>query len=165
MNLKALFAMYASLNILSVEEKSENLIEFYNLDKNKDGKIDFGELVESLENTFGMDYETARANVSKIFEQTNKSQENYIEFNEYVIATTLMRKEVCEKTLRRIFDELDSNRDQVISLEELSRSIEGVNLRALLEDAGKEELTFGDFRRMMMELYEQEQLVRMNSAA
>ena len=45
MNLKALFGMYASLNILSVEEKTENLIEFYNLDKNKDGKIDFNELV------------------------------------------------------------------------------------------------------------------------
>ena len=28
MNLKALFGMYASLNILSVEEKTENLIEF-----------------------------------------------------------------------------------------------------------------------------------------
>jgi Ca2+-binding EF-hand superfamily protein len=29
------------------------LIEFYNLDKNKDGKIDFEELVEGMQNTFG----------------------------------------------------------------------------------------------------------------
>jgi len=74
-----------------------------------------------------------------------------------------MRKEVCEKTLKSIFDELDTNKDQVISLEELSRSIEGVNLRALLEDAGKEELTFRDFNRMMLELYEQEQLVKLSN--
>jgi flagellar motor switch protein FliG len=40
-NLKSLFFMYATLNILSAEEKSEYLVEFYNLDKNKDGKIDF----------------------------------------------------------------------------------------------------------------------------
>ena len=74
-----------------------------------------------------------------------------------------MRKKVCEKTLKKIFDELDTNKDKVISFEELSRSIEGVNLRSLLHDAGKEELTFDDFKRMMLELYEQEQLVRLNN--
>ena len=64
-----------------------------------------------------MDYEAAKFNVSKIFEQSNKSHQNFIEFNEYVIATTFMRKEVCEKTLKKIFDELDTNKDKVISLE------------------------------------------------
>lgn len=47
-NLKSLFAIYASLNILSLNEKNENLLEFYSLDKNKDGKLDFDELVEAL---------------------------------------------------------------------------------------------------------------------
>lgn len=51
-NLKSLFFIYATLNILSVEEKSVYLREFYNLDKNKDGKIDFDELVEGMQNTF-----------------------------------------------------------------------------------------------------------------
>ena len=40
-NLKSLFFIYSSLNFMSVEEKSEYLMEFYNLDRNKDGKIDF----------------------------------------------------------------------------------------------------------------------------
>ena len=66
-----------------------------------------------------------------------------------------MRKEVCEKTLVKIFEELDTNKDKVISFDELRRSVEGVNLRELLKDAGKEEITFGDFRRMMLEIYEQ----------
>jgi Ca2+-binding EF-hand superfamily protein len=58
-NLKSLFYIYASLNILTVEEKSEYLVEFYNLDKNKDGKIDFDELVEGMQNSFEVDQETA----------------------------------------------------------------------------------------------------------
>lgn len=61
-----------------------------------------------------------------------------------------MRKEVCEKTLVKIFEELDTNKDKVISFDELRRSVEGVNLRELLKDTGKEEITFGDFRRMML---------------
>ena len=72
-----------------------------------------------------------------------------------MLATSFMRKEVCEKTLVKIFEELDTNKDKVISFDELRRSVEGVNLRELLKDAGKEEITFGDFRRMMLEIYEQ----------
>jgi Ca2+-binding EF-hand superfamily protein len=34
-------------------------MEFYNLDKNKDGKIDYNELVEAMMNTLEMDQETA----------------------------------------------------------------------------------------------------------
>jgi Ca2+-binding EF-hand superfamily protein len=66
-NLKSLFFIYATLNILSVEEKSVYLREFYNLDKNKDGKIDFDELVEGMQNTFEVDLETAVERVKKIF--------------------------------------------------------------------------------------------------
>jgi Ca2+-binding EF-hand superfamily protein len=61
--------MYASISILSVSEKAENLVEFYNLDKNKDGKIDFEELVEGIQNTFSLDPVTARKNVEQIFAQ------------------------------------------------------------------------------------------------
>lgn len=68
-NLKSLFSMYASISILSVSEKAENLVEFYNLDKNKDGKIDFEELVEGIQNTFSLDPVTARKNVEQIFAQ------------------------------------------------------------------------------------------------
>lgn len=56
-------------------------MEFYNLDKNKDGKIDFEELVEGIENTFGLDSDTARRSVEQIFAQENKSHEHCIEFS------------------------------------------------------------------------------------
>jgi len=82
--------MYASVNILSMPEKSEYLLEFYTLDTNKDGKIDFNELVQGLENTFNVDHQHAEDHVRKIFEQSNKSEECSLEFHEYVAATTFM---------------------------------------------------------------------------
>lgn len=66
-SLKSLFWLYGSINILSVAEKVENLVEFYNLDKNKDGKIDFEELVEGLQNTFSMGPEAARLAAAPVF--------------------------------------------------------------------------------------------------
>ena len=39
--LKSLFTLYATINLLTAEEKAEHLVEFYNMDKNKDGHIDF----------------------------------------------------------------------------------------------------------------------------
>ena len=115
MNLKSLFAMYASFSILSIQQKSQNLIEFYNLDKNKDGKIDFDELVESIQNTFGVDQETAKENVKAIFANQEKSEESSLEFHQFVMATAFMKKEVCEKTLKKIFDQLDMNKDKMIT--------------------------------------------------
>jgi Ca2+-binding EF-hand superfamily protein len=91
-NLKSLFSIYASLNILSVHEKSEHLMEFYNLDKNRDGKIDYDELVEGMQNTFAIDREAAQESVGKIFAQSRKSHENFLEFHEYVTATTFVSK-------------------------------------------------------------------------
>jgi len=44
------------------------------LDKNKDGKIDFDELVEGMQNTFGMDLNKATESVNKIFSQANKNR-------------------------------------------------------------------------------------------
>ena len=57
-------------------ESAKILKTFYNLDKNKDGKIDFNELVESIENTFGVDHQAAVQNVLRIFADSNKSREN-----------------------------------------------------------------------------------------
>lgn len=50
-------------------------MEFYTLDKNKDGKIDFEELVVGLENTFNIDHGHAEEHVRRIFAQSNKSEE------------------------------------------------------------------------------------------
>lgn len=122
-NLKSLFSLYASLSILSVEEKSEHLLEFYNLDKNRDGSIDFAELVEGLQNTFAMDYDRAVASVSKIFAQAGKGHHHCLQFHEYVAATTSVTREVYERSLVKMFDELDCNKDGQISPEELGKSI------------------------------------------
>ena len=129
--------MYASQSILSVTQKAENLVQFYNLDKNKDGKIDFDELVEGMQNTFDVDAQTATRSVQAIFAQSQKSHDNFIEYNQFVIATTFVRKEVCDKTLRKIFDELDTNKDEVISAQELKRCVEGVSFEGLLEEIGR----------------------------
>jgi len=63
------------------------------LDKNKDGKIDYNELVEAMMNTLEMDQETAIQHVEKIFSLTNKKKELSLSFHDYVAATTLAKKE------------------------------------------------------------------------
>jgi hypothetical protein len=50
-----------------------------------------------------------------------------------VAATAFVRKDVREKTLEKIFSELDTNNDKIISLDELEGSIEGVNLAPLFK--------------------------------
>lgn len=80
-------------------EKAENIVEFYNLDKNKDGKIDFEELIQGLENTFGLGPEAARIAAVPVFEHFGKTTEESISYHEFVAATTFVRKDVCEKAL------------------------------------------------------------------
>ena len=52
--------MYFSLNMTSTIEKVEYINEFYNLDSNKDGEIQYEELVEGLINAFKFEEEKAK---------------------------------------------------------------------------------------------------------
>lgn len=45
---------------------------------------------------------------------------------------------MCEKTIKKLFDEIDTNKDHVISAAELSKTIEGINMKSLLREEGKE---------------------------
>ena len=47
--------MYASLNMSNFNEKSEYLLEFMNLDKNRDGVLNLEEMVEGIQNTFNVE--------------------------------------------------------------------------------------------------------------
>lgn len=156
-NLKSLFSTYASINLLTLEEKNEHLIEFYNLDKNKDGKIDFGELVESIQNTFQLTEEEAKVRVAEIFAQQNKNEDQSLEFHDFIAATTLVSEDVCERAMAKLFDELDRNKDGVISREELGKSIEGVSSALLLREHDKKDrITFDEFRELMQEMFEEQ---------
>lgn len=131
-------------------------MEFYNLDKNRDGKIDYAELVEGMQNTFAIDRQAAEDSVSKIFAQSRKSHENFLEFHEYVTATTFVSEEIYEKSLVKIFGELDTNKDGRISQEELGRSIEGINCSALLRDQKNKWISYEEFRQLMLSIFEQQ---------
>lgn len=125
------------------------------MDKNKDGKIDYNELVEAMMNTLEMDQETAIQHVEKIFSLTNKKKELSLSFHDYVAATTLLKKETYERKLVKLFEELDSNKDGSITKEELSKAVEGVHYSKLLEKYPKDAITFMEFKQLLMSLFEE----------
>ena len=53
-NLFYLLSMYSSLNMTSSVDRAEYIIEFHNLDKNRDGEIQLEELIEGLMNTMNI---------------------------------------------------------------------------------------------------------------
>ena len=58
--LKSTLWMYTAINIKNYASNPLLITEFYNLDKNKDGKIDIDELTVSFMNTFKIDQNQAR---------------------------------------------------------------------------------------------------------
>lgn len=72
------------------------------------------------------------------------------------MATIFMKKEMVEKILRKMFDQLDTNKDEIVSLDELLRCMEGVDEKYVLRELGKRELNFSDFRKLMLDIYKGE---------
>ena len=76
-----MISMYFSFNLTSTIEKSEYINEFYNLDKNKDGEIQYEELVEGLINSYDIPEDKAADYATKIFNNLDKNKSGSLDFN------------------------------------------------------------------------------------
>lgn len=63
------------------------ITEFYNLDSNKDGMLQYTELVEGLKNYFRINESNAEQYVGEIFENLDKNKNGCIEYSEFVLGT------------------------------------------------------------------------------
>ena len=118
-NVKSLFAMYLTRQISTINDQSEFMLEFSNLDTNKDGILQYDELIEGLVNSFTIDQESAKKYVEEIFESLDKNNNRCIEFSEFMMGTLNMTKRVTEDNIQKLFCEIDRDKNGFISQEEL----------------------------------------------
>ena len=79
--LKSLFAMYITRQISTVNDQSEFMMEFANLDTNKDGTLQYEEVMDGLVNSFTIDGEAAKNYVDNIFNTLDKNKNGCIEYS------------------------------------------------------------------------------------
>lgn len=65
-----------------------------------------------------------------------------------------MKKEIFERSLCKIFEEIDIDKDRKISKEQLQRAVGISNLSDLLKEYDLKELNFTTFRNLMLKLFE-----------
>lgn len=107
--------MYTAINLKNYASNPLLITEFYNLDKNKDGKIDIDELTVSFMNTFKIDQNQARIECQKVFKKLDINQNGYLDFYEFILGNTMINKKLTEEEFKFIFQELDKNNDNIIS--------------------------------------------------
>lgn len=133
-NLKSLFSLYATLNFMSVHEKTAHLSEFYNLDKNKDGKIDFDELIEGLKDIYDIGQEEAKGKAETIFENNGKDKSQYLGYFEYALATVDLSKQISDLKIRNMFNQIDVNHNGILTNEEILNVTTGIDNFNFMKD-------------------------------
>lgn len=101
--------MYLSRQISTINDQSEFMFEFSNLDTNRDGILQYDELISGLIDSFTIDEESAKKYVDEIFDSLDKNNNRCIEFSEFMMGTLNMSKRVKEDNIRKLFDEIDTN--------------------------------------------------------
>ena len=81
--------MYATINAQN-SITPQLITEFHNLDENRDGKIDLGELAQGIANTYDLDKVTALEHAQMIFTKLDKNMNGYLDFYEFVLGSRKM---------------------------------------------------------------------------
>ena len=82
--------------------------------------------MEGLKNTFDFGDEKAKDYASRIFNNLDKDKSRSLDFNEFVMGSMDISKIISEQTLKKIFKELDVNRDRLIDREEINELVSGI---------------------------------------
>jgi calcium-dependent protein kinase len=72
-------------NLASKQETAQLQQVFHELDKNKDGKLQYDELMDGYQEFYGAEY--AKEEVDRIFELVDVDHSGEIDFSEFVTAT------------------------------------------------------------------------------
>jgi calcium-dependent protein kinase len=132
---------------------------FTQLDTNKDGKLQYDELMTGFTEFYGQEF--AKDEVDRIFKLVDTDHSNEIDFSEFVIATVQREKILTEDKLRRAFRMFDKDNSGSIDAGEIKKIIgvgknidEAVWLEVLAEvdENGDGEVSFEEFQIMMNKL-------------
>lgn len=144
----------AALSMLAYTLTSDEISElhevFLSIDNNKEGTIQLGELVEVMRGKLAISDEE----VAEIFGKLDRSHQGKIEYTTFLAATMASRMRLHEDLIRHVFNQLDADRDGLISLDDLKvvlgSTIDGSDIRVILDEAdsdGDGLLDFDEFER------------------
>lgn len=148
-------------NMASKKEVAKLQQVFTQLDSNKDGKLQYDELLVGYTDFFGA--ELAQGEVDRIFELVDVDKNGEIEFSEFVTATVSRDKLLQDEKLRQAFRVYDKDDSGSISCDEIKETL-GVGKRISeaawneivkeVDANGDGEVSFEEFKEMMRKLLE-----------
>ena len=146
-------------NMASKKEVAKLQQVFTQLDTNKDGKLQYDELLVGYTDFFGA--ELAQGEVDRIFELVDVDKNGEIEFSEFVTATVSRDKLLQDEKLKQAFLVYDKDNSGSISVDEIRETL-GVGKKITLEawneivtevdSNGDGEISFEEFKTMMRRL-------------
>ena len=145
-------------NMISKEEIGRLSLVFQQLDKNKDGKLQYQELLDGYEEFYG---DFAKVEVDRIFKLVDVDNSGEIDFSEFVTATVNRGELLQHDKLKAAFEMYDKDGSGSISTDEIKQVLgvgkdisEEVWQQIVIEvDAnGDGEVSFEEFQIMMTQL-------------
>jgi len=98
--------MYIATQLMDKKEKDSLQQTFMALDKNHDGKLSQEELMEGYTNIYG-NSELAKQEVDTIMKNVDADNNGYIDYSEFLIASTNKKKLLSKDNLKKAFDLFD----------------------------------------------------------
>lgn len=127
---------FITSQVFTVKEESNLVATFKKLDKNGDGKLSKLELQEGY-NELGL---TNTMDIDTIMQNCDSDMSGFIDFTEFVTATTEWNQMFQKEQLNQAFKMYDASGDGSLSLEELKASIPGIEdteWKSFLDEADK----------------------------
>lgn len=123
--LRQAFLAYISSQLMSKEQEREFSLSFQRLDKNGDGRLSREELIEAYCETLPL--AEAEIIVSHILEQVDVDGNGYIDYSEFLMASSNQQSLTSKANLEAAFAAFDRDKSGKISLAELREMLSGVH--------------------------------------
>ena len=150
---------FISSQLISREEAKKLAEHFKALDKNGDGKLSREELLEAYKNTMG--YDAALEEVEKIMQQVDSNNSGFIDYSEFLLASSQKENLLSKNNLDSAFRAFDSDGNGKISASELKELLGGGayanepiwgDLIKEVDQNGDGEIDLNEFKEMMLKL-------------
>eukprot|EP00829_Urostomides_striatus_P014491 TRINITY_DN4306_c0_g1_i3.p1 TRINITY_DN4306_c0_g1~~TRINITY_DN4306_c0_g1_i3.p1 ORF type:complete len:484 (-),score=139.28 TRINITY_DN4306_c0_g1_i3:11-1462(-) len=110
--------MYIATQLMDKKEKEVLQQTFMALDKNADGKLSREELLEGYTTIYG-NIEQANQEVEQIMKNVDSDNNGFIDYSEFLMASTNKKKLLSKENLKKAFDLFDKDSSGTISADEV----------------------------------------------
>ena len=148
------------VNFMIPKEETAKMQKVFNLlDQNKDGKLNYEEVLEGYSKYYKKD--NADKEVRRFFDLVDADHSNEIDFSEFVTAAANRKALLTEDNLKQAFDYFDKDKNGSIDMDEIKEVLgAGQNLsdqvwKQVLQEVdqdGSGEIDFEEFQKMMAKL-------------